>query len=472
MKARLVFLFVIVVIVSQLKAQQTPLFNSALINPVLDNPAMAGFNKYSQGFLHYRKQWVDIEGAPESALFSIDWPLKDEKSGLALIISSDKTNILGHVGVMTAYSHDIKISSDQHLRLGLGIKLNHNTIYFDKVKAESQSEATLFNYFESATGFNANFGISYNYKGLRAGISAFNLINSKMQYSNATEEKMLYFQYIPQYLISVNYTHEFNDEISVRPEIALRDLQGMSTQLEASVFATYQKKYSAGVVFRNRNSLGFLGSMLIYDRLTVSYAYQSALGNLSGYNGGTHEVTLGYRFYTSHYQEYKPVNDQKLDEIIELAQKQIDENKQLEKANQKLKAEQNKLQEDLKNEKEEVNHLMELMEKERENFRQARLEDETDYEDLPEDLIHDPNVPIYIILGVFKDINSAKKFQQVLRREHQQGTEVLKRRNTNDYIVCVNKRFDSKNSLKKELSRLKRVTSSYSDSDVWIYVNK
>ena len=93
-------------------AQQIPLFNAALINPFIENPAVAGENKYSQGFLDYRKQWLDIEGAPENALLTVDWPLKDEKSGLGLMISSDRTNIIGNIGFLTGYSHNIKLGEE------------------------------------------------------------------------------------------------------------------------------------------------------------------------------------------------------------------------------------------------------------------------------------------------------------------------------------------------------------------------
>jgi len=474
MKKSIVYILFLLISISTdfTLAQQTPLYNSALINPAIENQALAGQNKYAQAFLHYRKQWLDIEGAPESAMLSVDWPLKDEKSGLALVVQSDKTNILGHTGIMSAYSHGIKISSDQSIRFGLAFKLNHNTIYFDKVQAESEFESTLFNYFESASGINTNFGIAYNYQGLKAGIGITNLVNSKLQYRNETENKRLYFQYIPQYLINLSYKYDINEDVFIRPEIALRDIQGMPSQFEASVFSTYQDKYSAGVIYRNKNSLGILASVLVYDRLLISYNYQSALGAFTGYNGGTHEITLGYRFYTSHFQEYKPFDNNKIEELIEFSKTQVDKNKELKKDNQKLKEEQRRLSEELKREKEEINKLIMIMQSQSANNRRARYEDETELEDLPEDYLHDPDVPIYIIVGVFTNSTMAKKFQQVLRREHRLGTEVLRRRNTGDYIVCVNRKFETKNEIKKELSRLKKITTNYSDSGVWIYVNK
>lgn len=452
-------------------AQQQALFNSSLLNPMIENTALTGLNNYSQGFLHYKKQWVDIEGAPESSLLTIDSPLNNEKSGIGVVLSSDRANILGHIGLMMAYSHGFSIASDQSMRLGLGLKLNHNTIYFDKVQAQQEYEAALFNYFESATGLNANFGAQYTWQNLNAGLSGINLLNSKIRYTNENENKNLYFQYVPQFLLNVNYNFELPNEIDLRPELAIRNIQGMPVQPEASVFAAYQKKYSAGIVYRNKNSFGILASALIYNRFTVAYSYQAALSEIAGYNGGTHEITFGYRFYTTHYQEYKPVDNEKIDELLDFAQTQVDKNEELKDDNSKLKKEQDKLREELDKEKDEIARLKEMMLQQQDNFNRARFEDETELADIPDDLFKSPDDPIYIILGVFEDTWSAKQYQQVLAREARLATVVLKRKESKDYIVCTNRRYQSKNDLRREMSRLQRITSEYNASDVWIYVN-
>lgn len=452
-------------------AQQQAMFNSTLINPILENTALVGMNNYSEGFLHYKKQWVDIEGAPESSLLTINSPLNNEKSGLGVLLSSDRANILGHIGLMMAYSHGFSIAADQNIRLGLGLKLNHNTIYFDKVRAQQEYEAALFNYFESATGLNANFGVNYNWQNLNAGFSGINLLNSKIQYTNETENKKLYFQYVPQFLLNVNYNFELADGIELRPEIAIRNIQGMPIQPEVSVFSMYQEKYGAGIVYRNNNSIAFMASALLYSRFTVAYGYQSALGDIAGYNGGSHEITFGYRFYTSHFQEYKPVDNEKIDQLLDFAQGQVDKNDELKDNNSKLKEEQDKLREELDKEKDEIARLKELILQQQDNFNQARYEDETELADIPENLFKSPDEPIYIILGVFDDTWSAKQYQQVLRREANLYSEVLKRQKSNDYIVCTKRKYASKTALRREMTRIQRITQKYNSDNVWIYVN-
>jgi hypothetical protein len=374
---------------------------------------------------------------------------------------------------MSTYSHSIKIDKNQYLFLGLSLKLNHNTIYFDRVRAEDQYESLIFNYFESATGINGSFGAYYQLKGFGAGVSAMNLVNSKLQYSDNSDKKKLYFQYIPHYYIHTNYTYNVNDQIVVKPEIALRDVYGMPAQFEASVMGTFQQKYSAGIIFRNKDALGFLASFTFYDKLSVTYSYQSALGELAGINGGTHEICLGYRFYTSHYKDQKPIDNEKIDQLLEFAEKQVDENKKLQESNEELKKEQEVLRTEVTKSKEEVENMKQKLATEQDNFQKARQEDETPIENIPDEILNNPDEPIYVIMGVFKLTNDAKQFQQMLRREHQINSEVLRRKNSEDYIVCVKGSYQSKEELQKEVSNLNRIARLYNNNtNVWIYVDK
>ncbi|MEM9327133.1 MAG: type IX secretion system membrane protein PorP/SprF [Bacteroidota bacterium] len=69
-------------------AQQTPLYSQYFLNPYLYNPATVGFDGEAKAFFLYRKQWVGVEGAPETQAFTIDGQLKNERVGLGLFSST------------------------------------------------------------------------------------------------------------------------------------------------------------------------------------------------------------------------------------------------------------------------------------------------------------------------------------------------------------------------------------------------
>ena len=57
-------------------AQQTPIYSQFFMNPYVYNPAFAGQNGRSVAFLSYRKQWIGIDGAPETSTLSFHTPAK------------------------------------------------------------------------------------------------------------------------------------------------------------------------------------------------------------------------------------------------------------------------------------------------------------------------------------------------------------------------------------------------------------
>jgi type IX secretion system PorP/SprF family membrane protein len=57
------------------KAQQDPNYTQYMYNLSVINPAYAGSKENISGGLLYRKQWVQIEGAPSTGTFFIHSPV-------------------------------------------------------------------------------------------------------------------------------------------------------------------------------------------------------------------------------------------------------------------------------------------------------------------------------------------------------------------------------------------------------------
>src|SRR5688572_30636247 len=71
-------------------AQQDVQFSQNSFNRLATNPGYAGMNNSICAKLLYRKQWVGFPGAPNSAVLSIDAPVKFLRGGLGLTIFSDE----------------------------------------------------------------------------------------------------------------------------------------------------------------------------------------------------------------------------------------------------------------------------------------------------------------------------------------------------------------------------------------------
>ena len=84
-------------------AQQDPHYTQYMYNMNVVNPAYAGSKENISMGLLYRKQWVGIDGAPQSGTLSLHSPV-GKNVGLGLSVVTDKigpveeNNIYGSIG--------------------------------------------------------------------------------------------------------------------------------------------------------------------------------------------------------------------------------------------------------------------------------------------------------------------------------------------------------------------------------------
>src|SRR3989304_5496980 len=93
MKIIIKILFLLSVSFSALFGQLLPVTNQYVLNQLSINPAFAGNRGALNIAAFYRRQWVGIPGAPETATLALDAPLLGSKLGLGLIISNDKIGV-------------------------------------------------------------------------------------------------------------------------------------------------------------------------------------------------------------------------------------------------------------------------------------------------------------------------------------------------------------------------------------------
>src|ERR1035437_2811485 len=105
-----IFIFVIVnwqLSIVNCYAQQDPQYSMYMFNQLALNPAYAGSKEVLSSALVYRNQWTGISGAPTTAMFSLQTPLKNKKIGLGMEIISDKLGPQNTSGILLSYAYRI-----------------------------------------------------------------------------------------------------------------------------------------------------------------------------------------------------------------------------------------------------------------------------------------------------------------------------------------------------------------------------
>ena len=73
-------------------SQQTPITNQYLVNAYSLSPALAGYNRNSELFVGYRKQWTGIPGSPKTSSINLNLPT-GRRVWLGGNIVSDETDL-------------------------------------------------------------------------------------------------------------------------------------------------------------------------------------------------------------------------------------------------------------------------------------------------------------------------------------------------------------------------------------------
>lgn len=120
-------------------AQKLPLNNQYLVNRFSISPSYAGYKGITEGFLGYRKQWVDIQGAPITMMFDINSAL-GEKVGFGGRIISDKEGIFERLHVSANYAYHLTVASEHIISFGLAGKVFQTNLDLSKIIVEDDDD--------------------------------------------------------------------------------------------------------------------------------------------------------------------------------------------------------------------------------------------------------------------------------------------------------------------------------------------
>ena len=99
-------------------AQQDPQYTQYMYNMSVINPAYAGSKENLTGGLLYRKQWVEIEGAPTTGTFFVNSPV-GKNVGLGISAINDKIGPVEETNLYADFSYTLNLAGYQKLSFGL-----------------------------------------------------------------------------------------------------------------------------------------------------------------------------------------------------------------------------------------------------------------------------------------------------------------------------------------------------------------
>ncbi len=283
-----------------LQAQQDFHTTQFLFNKLALNPAYAGADHVLSLTGLYRHQWAGLEGAPQTASFSVHSPIARNRMGIGLMAYDDRIGVNHQLGVFGVYNYKIPLGSSV---LSLGLQAGMVNLRSERTETTPlQAGDPVFS--SSVSGLYPNAGVGvYWYMPNRAfaGIGIPRLIQNAVdeQVPGAAEQARLYRHSYAMAGYAFPISRGFLLRTSGLLKWAGPAQVGAPLDVEFNVSALLAERIWLGVGLRTNDAVSGMVEVLLSEQWTLGYAYDVGTSKLATYNGGSHEAMLRYQF---HYQ--------------------------------------------------------------------------------------------------------------------------------------------------------------------------
>jgi len=304
-------LFLVLLFVGEMRAQQDAQYTQYMFNTISVNPAYAGSRGQLSIAALYRAQWVGLEGAPTSQTVNIHSPIRNSKLGYGISVVNDE---IGDGTVQETYfdgvlSYTIEVARDAKLSFGLKAGLNVLNLDFNRLRNFDAEPVNVDN-IENRISPNIGLGFYYHTKKFYAGLSAPNLLQTEHFDNSATDANAIQFlsqERINFYLIT-GYVFDLNGNLKFKPALLTKVVGGAPLQVDLSANFMFADKFTFGAAYRLDAAVSAMAGFQISDQLMLGLAYDKETTELGGtrFNDGSFEVFLRYELVISFQRLVSP----------------------------------------------------------------------------------------------------------------------------------------------------------------------
>jgi type IX secretion system PorP/SprF family membrane protein len=271
-------------------AQQDPHYTQYMYNMSVMNPAYAGSKENMTGGLLYRKQWVEIEGAPTTGTFFINSPV-GKNVGLGLSAINDKIGPVEETNLYADFSYTLDLGNDRKLAFGMkGGATFHKVGLFSQIGDGNVPDLDdpAFQQNSSKSFLNIGSGLFYYTNKYYVALSVPNMLKSSYLNYNGVRfgsETLHYF-------LTGGYVFEVNPALKFKPSAMIKSSFNAPTSLDLSANFLFNEKFEVGGTYRLQDSFGAMVNYAITPSLRIGYAYDHIVSDLKVTTPSSHEIMV------------------------------------------------------------------------------------------------------------------------------------------------------------------------------------
>jgi type IX secretion system PorP/SprF family membrane protein len=295
---KILIVLIVALSVVEVAAQQDAMYSQYMFNYLLVNPGYAGSRDVLSVTGMYRKQWLNIDGAPSTLTFSADMPIANEKMGVGLTVFRDKIGIEANTGVYGSYAYRVRLTQRGTLSFGANLGFTQysadlaNVITNTNPNPSSPDNAFGGNVREMNPNF--GFGMFYSTDKFYLSIALPHILDNKLGDLSGLGQSLLR----RHYFLGAGFVFPVSPNIKLKPSTLVKIVEGAPIQGDFNLNAWYVDKIGLGISYRTGDAFVAMLEFQATTGLRFGYAYDITTTNLTRYAGGTHEIMVRYEFAT------------------------------------------------------------------------------------------------------------------------------------------------------------------------------
>lgn len=285
-----------------------PVFTQYLAdNDFVISPTYAGIGDKLKIRANGLTQWVGIKNAPDNQSVYADFRISN-RTGVGISAYNDKNGNTRQKGVKFSFAHHLTLDYKTKQFLSFGLSYNINSFRIDIENFNTTYEIPIIDpaITDDRGVSNNNFdaGLLYRWKAFYLSFNANNIIKKDTDgFLGLEPSRLLNYQLYSGVVIKSPNNKDVEFEPSVFYQMFDSDRRS-STDINFK-YRKFDRKgdyYFVGASYRFLNDQFFkplnIGPMagITFNQFFFAYSYQLTLNDLSGFNSGTHMVTIGLDF--------------------------------------------------------------------------------------------------------------------------------------------------------------------------------
>jgi type IX secretion system PorP/SprF family membrane protein len=285
----LAVLFILISITGANAQQQPFSYTQYMDNLTPFNPAYSLLDEANSFSTVARKQWVGVDGSPETFLVNGNFRLENINSSAGMIIENDQFAIEHEIEADAYFAKAIQLGQNEYLAVSLNAGLRNYVANYSSLDANDP----VFTNDVRETKPNAGFGVMVYTDWYYLGVSLPELTITSL--GTASVQNNVNFK--NNYYFTGALITAIDDDIKFKPAFLLSYVSGVPLLADFSGTFYLKETLGFGINYRSNNEVAGIFSINV-NSFHIGYSYQFGTGaeNLGGFNNATNEVSISYRF--------------------------------------------------------------------------------------------------------------------------------------------------------------------------------